>query len=86
MNQGLHIYKRLHGAPHISTSRKKIVLKTTVLWKNTVISVLIKSEKSQTKTKGIFRGKISSLVNLNSEHENENLKEKKIKFKKSPRN
>lgn len=77
MNQGLHLYKGLHGAPHISTSRKKkFVLETTVLWKNTVISVLIKSEKSQTKTKGRYRGKISSLVNLNSEYKNENLKKK----------
>ena len=36
---------------------KKILLKTTVLSKNTVISVLIKSEKSQTKTKGYIEEK-----------------------------
>lgn len=62
--------------PIYRQAEKKIVLETTVLWKNTVISVLIKSEKSQTKTKGRYRGKISSLVNLNSEYKNENLKKK----------
>ena len=46
--------------PIYPQAEKKIVLKTIELWKNTVISVLIKSEKSQTKTKGIYRGKISS--------------------------
>ena len=69
--------------------KKKFVLKTIELWKNTVISVLIKSEKSQTKTKGIYRGKISSLVNLNWIQEwkpQGGEKRKTLKFKKSPRN